>query len=181
MNLVKWFEKGATEAEYIENMKQNKESLLHIKNQFQLHSADKAQSIQDKHLRAIILTEDWCGDAMVNLPVFMHIAREANIEARYLLRDENLELMDQYLTNGTARSIPIIILIDEYGNEYARWGPRAEKIQAIVNDRKQTLPPKDAPEFKEAFREYTENLASLYLSDDSLWTDIEDDMMRTFA
>ena len=40
--------------------------------------------------------------------------------------------MDQYLTNGTARSIPIFIFIDEKGEEKAVWGPRAKEVQEIV-------------------------------------------------
>ena len=181
MELGKWFDKGLTEAAYIESMQHNKEQLLSIRDRFSLRSSEKAQELAEKNLRAIVLTADWCGDAMVNLPVFMHIAREGNIKTRYLDRDENLELMDQYLTNGTARAIPIIILIDEYGNEYARWGPRAEKIQSIVNDRKQALPPKDSPDFGQGFKDYAEGLKELYYSESALWTDIEDDMLRTFS
>lgn len=36
------------------------------------------------------------------------ISEVANIDMRLLIRDENLELMDQYLTNGTARAIPLL-------------------------------------------------------------------------
>ena len=47
------------------------------------------------------------------------ISEVANIDMSLLIRDENLELMDQYLTNGTARAIPIFIFIDKDGNEQA--------------------------------------------------------------
>lgn len=47
------------------------------------------------------------------------ISEVANIDMRLLIRDENLELMDRYLTNGTARAIPIFIFIDKDGNEQA--------------------------------------------------------------
>ena len=50
-----------------------------------------------------------------------------------LLRDQNLELMDQYLTNGTSRAIPIFVFIDQNGNERAVWGPRAETVQHFVD------------------------------------------------
>ena len=60
----------------------------------------------------LILTEGWCGDAAQNVPVIEKIAAESDkIETRYVLRDENLELMDRYLTGG-ARSIPKLIAID---------------------------------------------------------------------
>ena len=57
----------------------------------------------------LILTEAWCGDAAQNIPTIEKIARENDrIKTLYLLRDENLELMDKYLTGG-ARAIPKLI------------------------------------------------------------------------
>lgn len=73
----------------------------------------------------LIITEGWCGDAAQNIPTIEKIASESeNIETRYLLRDENLELMDNYLTNN-ARSIPKLIAFDaETLEELGTWGPR---------------------------------------------------------
>ncbi len=73
----------------------------------------------------LIITEGWCGDAAQSIPVIERIAAAAeNIETRYVLRDENLGLMDAYLTNG-ARSIPKLIALDaETLAELGTWGPR---------------------------------------------------------
>ena len=78
----------------------------------------------------LILTEGWCGDAAQNIPVIEKIAAEnANIQTRYLLRDENLELMDQYLTNG-GRAIPKMICLDaEILQEVGNWGSRPQVAQ----------------------------------------------------
>ena len=54
----------------------------------------------------LVLTEGWCGDAAQNLPILNKIASDtANIDLKIVLRDENLDLMDLFLTNG-GRSIP---------------------------------------------------------------------------
>ncbi len=73
----------------------------------------------------LIITEGWCGDAAQNIPLIEKIAAENDaIETRYVLRDENLELMDAYLTNN-ARSIPKLIALDaESLEEIGTWGPR---------------------------------------------------------
>jgi hypothetical protein len=74
----------------------------------------------------LILTEGWCGDAAQNIPVIEKIAEASGgtIETRYVLRDENLELMDAYLTFN-ARSIPKLIALDaESLEEIGTWGPR---------------------------------------------------------
>lgn len=85
---------------------------------------EKAQNISRKMIW-LIITEGWCGDAAQNVPVIEKIAAESeNIETRYLLRDENLELTDKYLTNN-ARSIPKLIALDaETLEELGTWGPR---------------------------------------------------------
>lgn len=73
----------------------------------------------------LIITEGWCGDAAQNIPSIEKIAAESpHIETRYVLRDENLDLMDAYLTHG-ARSIPKLIALDaETLEELGTWGPR---------------------------------------------------------
>ncbi len=75
----------------------------------------------------LIITEGWCGDAAQNIPVIEKIAAASdNIETRYVLRDENLELMDAYLTNN-ARSIPKLIALDALNlEEIGTWGPRPQ-------------------------------------------------------
>lgn len=78
----------------------------------------------------LILTEGWCGDAAQNIPVIEKIAANNSlIQTRYLLRDENLDLMDKYLTNG-GRAIPILICLDgETFQELGKWGSRPQAIQ----------------------------------------------------
>lgn len=81
----------------------------------------------------LVITEGWCGDAAQNIPVFYYIEKEnPNIELRLILRDENLELMDKYLTNG-GRSIPkLICLKKENLEEKFVWGPRPEAVQNLT-------------------------------------------------
>ena len=76
----------------------------------------------------LVITEGWCGDAAQNIPIIEKIAAEnPNIQTRYVLRDENLELIDQYLTNG-ARSIPKLIALEtETLEELGTWGPRPQE------------------------------------------------------
>ena len=81
----------------------------------------------DRKMIWLIITEGWCGDAAQNIPTIEKIAAESeNIETRYILRDENLELIDAYLTNK-ARSIPKLIALDaDTLQELGVWGPRPE-------------------------------------------------------
>lgn len=81
----------------------------------------------------LVITEGWCGDAAQILPVINAMASENPlIQLKLVLRDSNLELMDQYLTDGTSRSIPKLIVLDtDTMEEKFNWGPRPAALQEI--------------------------------------------------
>lgn len=171
MNLIDWFKKGLTFDEYKAQMKVNHEEMNAIFDEFALTESEKNELVALKGFasKIIVLTEDWCGDALLNNPILMKIAEELNLDVRFVLRDSNLELMDQYLTNGTARSIPIFIFIDEEGNEKAVWGPRATEAQDLVDSLRAALPPKDAEDFEDKQKELYKKIKQTYLEDENLW------------
>jgi hypothetical protein len=81
-------------------------------------------------LRLVVLAEDWCGDATNTVPVIAKWAEQTpNVEMRILRRDEHPEVMDRYLTNDTARSIPVVIVLTEAMGELGWWGPRPKALQ----------------------------------------------------
>jgi hypothetical protein len=183
MELIQWFKKGLTTEEYVSGMKVNKEGMTTIYNGFTLNDQEKEQikAVKDKGLKVIVLSEDWCGDAMLNNPVLLHIAEEANIEVRFVLRDQNLELMDQYLTNGTARSIPIYIFIDQKGEEKAVWGPRAEAIQELVMRERSQLPDQESPDFKEKQLQLFKQLGARYQQDEEIWHTVAESILSVLT
>ena len=91
----------------------------------------------DRKMVWLIITEGWCGDAAQNLPVIEKIARESiNIETRYLLRDENPDLIDRYLTDG-GRAIPKLIALDgETFDVLGTWGARPAATQELYLEMK---------------------------------------------
>lgn len=95
-------------------------------------AAAKAAADISRPVIFLTLTEGWCGDAAQNIPVIEKFAAAgANITTRYLLRDENLDLMDRYLTDG-GRAIPKVIILDaETLEEIASWGSRPFPAQQL--------------------------------------------------
>ena len=84
----------------------------------------------------LVMSEAWCGDAAQIVPVIGKIAAETeHLDLKIILRDEHLDIMDQYLTNG-GRSIPKLICLDEQHREVFSWGPRPKTIQQVVIDTK---------------------------------------------
>jgi len=90
--------------------------------------------------KLLAIAEDWCGDASSTVPILAKLAATVpGLELRVILRDENPEVMDRYLTNGS-RSIPIVIALDRDYRELGHWGPRPSELQAWVMDRRLTVP-----------------------------------------
>lgn len=86
-------------------------------------SLQQLKNIQ-KPVTLLAITEGWCGDAAQILPVIAGMVEISNqLSLRVVYRDENPELMNQYLTHGT-QSIPIIIGMDQSGQEIFKYGPR---------------------------------------------------------
>lgn len=96
----------------------------------------------EKPQRWVLLTEAWCGDAAQIVPFISKVAEMSpKIELELRLRDENLDLMDQFLTDGVSRSIPKLIMYEVSGDAdlmsgsslgpvLATWGPRPASLQA---------------------------------------------------
>ena len=83
----------------------------------------------------VVLSEGWCGDAAQNLPIINAIAEQnENIDLRIVLRDENPELMQAFLTNGNM-AIPKLIQI-ENDEVTETWGPRPTIATKMVADYK---------------------------------------------
>ncbi len=103
----------------------------------------------DKKVTWLVITESWCGDAAHVVPVINKIAElHSNIDLKLVLRDDNDELMNQFLTNG-GRAIPKLIMLDKETNEVlGTYGPRPSEATKMVNDFKQSHG-KLTPEFKE--------------------------------
>lgn len=87
----------------------------------------------------IFIAEAWCGDVPQNLPVIKKIAElNSLIRLKIILRDENENVMNEFLTDG-AKAIPICLIIDEVNYDViGKWGPRPAPAQEMVREYKRT-------------------------------------------
>ena len=107
---------------------------------------------KDSHLW-LVLTEGWCGDAGHALPIMNKIATATGIDLKIVLRDQNDELMNLFLTDGN-RSIPKLIVWDREKQQLIdTWGPRPSEATAKVKAQKEKFGLLDA-DFKEALQRW---------------------------
>ena len=106
------------------------------------------ESLEKRYLIKVI-TEPWCGDSAQIVPAIAGVANlSEKLAIEVVLRDENEDLMNRYLTNG-GKSIPIAIIIDEEtGKELGSWGPRPTEAQEMVTDYK-NKPASERPSYDE--------------------------------
>ena len=99
---------------------------------FSEEAVAKIKSIKH-NIEWVVVTESWCGDAAPALPVMHKITElNPNISLSLILRDENLQVMNQFLTNGSM-SIPKLIAINEEESIVATWGPRSLNATQLVD------------------------------------------------
>jgi hypothetical protein len=127
------YEKGMSFGEFVAGATKNKElweavyRLAKIPPEF----VERARAIEGRrHL--LVLVEDWCGDAVNSIPLVVRLVEAApNLDVRLLERDENPDVMNTHLTNGS-RSIPVVMVLDEDYEECGWWGPRPRELQEWV-------------------------------------------------
>lgn len=85
----------------------------------------------------LVISEGWCGDAAQILPIINKMAEQSEkIDLRIVFRDENEELMNLFLTNGT-KSIPKLIVLDKNTLEVlGDFGPRPTGAKQLILDYK---------------------------------------------
>ena len=116
-------------------------------NESRMHRLDKTIEVKQetkallenlsKEYIWLVLAESWCGDAAQVVPVINKMAEvTSKIDLRIVLRDENEELMNLFLTNGT-KSIPKLIIIEkETGEVVGDFGPRPAQAKQLIIDYK---------------------------------------------
>lgn len=100
------------------------------------YSTIEALHVVEEPVTLLVITEAWCGDAAQIMPVLQRMDEAcACVNFRIVLRDENKELMSQFLTNG-GEAIPKVLVLDANNTVVADWGPRPSVLQGMVKQLK---------------------------------------------
>lgn len=174
MNLTEYINKGLSYEDYITRVEDDLENeienddpkeyvqyyalgLQRMNRIFKTFSLNPAQETRVKsttnNLKLLVITEGWCGDASQILPVVEKLANALNVSTHYVLRDENMELMEKYKTNGAA-SIPIIIGVNDENEEAFRFGPRPQAGMEMLARFKSNPDTYSADDFHEDLQKY---------------------------
>jgi len=78
-------------------------------------------------VKVLAIAEAWCGDVYRELPTMARIAEAAGMTLRVFLRDQNADLMDEFLLEGKKRAIPVFVF---YTDDLRYIGHFTERSQS---------------------------------------------------
>ena len=119
----KVWEQGLTSEAFIERMTEHKGAMQRRLAQVRLSPEEQAsfQKLDRKPVYMLVMTEEWCSDCLMNLPILIRIAEAApNMPTRIFIRREWPELRAYY--NGQdIPSIPVATFLDDDFNPIGSW------------------------------------------------------------
>lgn len=82
-------------------------------------------------IRVLVMTEDWCGDSLMNLPILAKIVRATpRMEMRIFIRSQFAEL-EGYFASREIHSIPVFAFLDHHYNMIGTWIERPQAAQIL--------------------------------------------------
>jgi len=104
----------------------------------------KAAALPNGPAKILVLAEAWCGDVYRELPTMVRIAEATGMELRIFLRDENPDIMDEFLSNGgKSRAIPVFVFYTKDTRYITRFTERSagahKELAAVMDEVKSRL------------------------------------------
>jgi hypothetical protein len=136
------FNQGMTYEDYRQQMTRNRERFDQTEAAVELNQDDvQAFAALPQPLNVLVIAEDWCGDVISNLPVLgkLEAASGGKLIVRVFLRDQNLDLIDQYLKEGKYRSIPVFVFFDQDFNELGHMIERPASVTQMLAEKRAAI------------------------------------------
>jgi thiol-disulfide isomerase/thioredoxin len=133
------FDSGMTWAQYMASIKRNIPKFQYNYDETAVSEEDaaalKALSQADRGpARVLMLGEDWCPDVFRGAPVMARLAEAAGWDLRVFARDENLDIMNEFLNQGEHQSIPTVVFYTRDHRYIAHWIERPAKANSEMGE-----------------------------------------------
>jgi thiol-disulfide isomerase/thioredoxin len=133
------FDSGLTYDEYVGRIQRNRQKFEFNYRETALRDDDASAfrelaSREGGPAKVLALGEDWCPDVFRGLPVMARVAEAAGMELRVFPRDDNLDIMAEFLNKGESQSIPTFVFYSSDHRYIAHWIERPAKANAEMGD-----------------------------------------------
>lgn len=125
------FAEGITFAAYVDTMQENRAAFAATFAAFALRPADHAalQTVAGP-LRVLVLTEDWCGDSLLYLPVVGRMAADVGWALHLFRRAATPDVEAAFSAAGLRRAIPTVVFYDGAMQPVAHFIERPPQVTA---------------------------------------------------
>lgn len=132
MNLADRWSVAMDPASYVAQMTMNQDVFQRRIEESNVTSAERA-AFEGAPLRFLVITEDFCGDSAQFIPPLIRLAQELeNVDVALLLRPEHQDLADGYRRPDGYQAIPVLIALDEAGDEIGHLIERPVRASAAM-------------------------------------------------
>ncbi len=140
------FAQGLTYEQWMETIDRNQERFRENYDAMQLSDADAKAfrdlvAAPDGPAKCLSIGEPWCPDVFRGLPVMVRIAEASGMELRSMLRDQNKDVMAEFLKGGEHESIPTFVFYTKDHRYIGHWIERP----ALANEQLPELGKLTAP------------------------------------
>lgn len=132
------FASGMTWEQYLGHAQRNVEKFRYNYEETQVSDEDAAalkalSEAQGGPAKVLVLGEDWCPDVFRGLGVIQRMAEAAGWEMRMFPRDDNLDIMNEFLNQGEHQSIPTVVFYTREHEYITHFIERPAKANAEMD------------------------------------------------
>ncbi len=103
--------------------------------------------------RCLALGEPWCPDVFRGLPVMARIAEASGMELRVFFRDQNDDIMAEFLKHGEHQSIPTFVFYTKDHRYIGHWIERPALANEEMPKLRELTEPLDNPDLAQEERQ----------------------------
>lgn len=103
--------------------------------------------------RCLSIGEAWCPDVFRGLPVMARVAEAAGMELRCFFRDQNKDIMAEFLNKGEHESIPTFVFYTKDQRYIAHWIERPALAQEQMPELRKLTEPLRNPDLAQEERQ----------------------------
>ena len=128
------YEQGISYKEWMEKIDRNEEKFADNYNETTLNEEDVARikalmAKPNGPAKVLALGEAWCPDVVRGMPVAARLCEATGLEMKIFFRDENLDIMNEFLYKGEFQSIPTLVFYTKDHQYIGHWIEKAKKAR----------------------------------------------------
>jgi hypothetical protein len=86
-------------------------------------------ALPDGPAKCLAIGEAWCPDVVRGMPTMARLAEATGLDLKIVFRDQNLDIMNEFLYKGEFQSIPTFVFYTSDHRYIGHWIERAQKAR----------------------------------------------------